>query len=202
MSRVYILNGPAGIGKDTLAQMLVQTMCQWGQRADRLEFKGALIRIAKAITGVSDGEWDRLYRRDQKERAQAVYGGLSARQLLIKISEEWVKPQFGKNHFGSLALADVNKLGTGHYFFSDGGFIEELLPMVEAGHHVTVLRLFRDGYQYAGSGDSRSYIKLAEAAAHGINVMDFELEDGNPGATVHEILLKSFPDYARRMGKI
>ncbi|QOC54314.1 hypothetical protein Atoyac13_42 [Aeromonas phage Atoyac13] len=202
MSRIFVLNGPAGIGKDTLAEALVKVMILWGVQASRLEFKGALIRIAKAVTGVTDGEWDRLYRRDQKERVQSVYGNLSARQLLIKISEEWVKPQFGKQHFGRLALAEVERIGNGFYFFSDGGFIQELAPLAEAGHHVTVLRLHREGFEYAGTGDSRTYITRAEAAQHDINVMDFELEEGNPNVTIHEVLLKVFPDYARRMGKI
>ncbi|UQT03825.1 deoxynucleotide monophosphate kinase [Serratia phage vB_SmaP-Kaonashi] len=199
MSKVIILNGPPGVGKDTLANMLVDMYRTWGEKAVRLEFKDSLIRIAKAITGVTDSEWDRLYRRDQKERKQTVYGNLSARELLIKISEEWVKPQFGYDHFGQLALADINRHGEATAFFSDGGFLDELIPAAQH-HEVIVARLFREGYDYGN--DSRTYIDPIQAGHHGIKVYDYHLTAGEPGATVHAIRMDVDDKYRKRMNML
>ncbi|QYW05835.1 putative ATP-binding protein [Vibrio phage vB_VpaP_G1] len=201
MAKILILNGPAGSGKDTLGKLLVQSLNKWyGDNVSvNAEFKGALIDIAIKVAGLKQWEWDRMYTRAEKERSQPRLGGLSPREFLIKISEEWVKPVFGDSHFGELALAGVNEARQSYVVFTDGGFIKEAIPLTE-NHDVTVARLHRDGFDFRG--DSRDYINHHEATENGIQVRDYILVDGDPHTTVNELMQDFCEDYNKRMSQV
>ena len=79
---------------------------------------------------------------------------VSPRQWLINVSENVVKPLAGKNYFGK-ALAD--SITSDLVVVSDSGFMEEVMPLVERGHDVYVLRIVRDGFTF--EGDSRRYLE-------------------------------------------
>lgn len=153
-----ILNGPPDSGKDSLARLFMTTV-----DCVHLELKDKLFHIALSTSGISSTEWfDRYNNRTLKELPWDKLGGLSQRQFLIKISEEWVKPVFGPNFFGKEAAKSANsymRQGFGlNVIFTDGGFPEELATMlgVLGEDNVLLVRLHRDGRDF--SNDSRSYL--------------------------------------------
>ncbi len=152
MSKVIILNAPPSAGKDVATDWIV---AKYG--AQHLRFKDQLYRVAAQIAGISLEEMvsqatDRET-KDIKSTCLTVGGKwVTPRQWLIHCSESVVKPLLGKDFFGkSLANSIEKEL----VVVSDGGFAEELVPVLSAGHDVYVLRIVREGYTF--EGDSRNY---------------------------------------------
>ena len=111
---------------------------------------------------------------------------MTPRQLLILVSEDFVKPICGQNAFGVLAtrrllLQDIDK----NTVFSDGGFVEEIKPLVDTfgKENVVVIRIHRKGCTF--DGDSRSYITDWQADELCINIHDF-YNDEQPLETLYE----------------
>lgn len=175
---VIILNGPPGCGKDTIAEEMRNTI-----GFHKCSFKEPMFTIALSASGISELDWwSRYYDRSLKEEPWDRLGGLSCREFLIKISEEWIKPVFGPNAFSKLAFSQVKP---GVSVFSDGGFSEEFNEMVaEFGRrNVKLVRLHRDGYSFAG--DSRDYLQGED---WGVDVLDYSIRDGEVGHAVSTIL--------------
>lgn len=163
---VIILNGPPGSGKDTIADYLEKE-----RYVDKhIRFKDALFDITGAIyrTGA---EFVKSFSYDQVEKMKPreEFNGLSQREALIFVSENVIKPSYGKDYFGKAVaktiqlhaafarIEDPNNLnGTLRYVTSDGGFKEEIEPLVGAGFKVILIRLHRDGCDF--SKDSRKYL--------------------------------------------
>lgn len=185
---IVVLNAPPASGKDTIANLLVKSH---GFR--KVEFKQRIYDIANAILGDSFVQFKKdLANRETKEAPKDYLGGLSPRQFLIKISEDWIKPVFGEDYFGVAAAEAAAKNIQHHVVFSDGGFADEILPLRELGVPVVVIRLRRAGYDFGS--DSRSY--LPEYAGH--CTLDLELVEGKPEAAVNEVLgLLDFLNYNR-----
>lgn len=158
MKRVVILNSPPNGGKDVGANHLVSLGTGWfGTPIWKREFKSRLFDITKAVYGVSHSQWEAIYTREGKEKSSPLLDGLSPRQALIKVSEEVIKPVYGKEFFGGCAR---DSLMNGINIFSDGGFTEELRPILtEVGYNnILIVRVFRDGCSFGG--DSRDYLPL------------------------------------------
>lgn len=155
MKKVVILNGPAASGKDVAAKEMCARLDGDGWICYHKQFKQRLIDITCAIYGISGCEWHNLYTREGKERVHPKLKGMTPRQALIDTSEHIIKPIFGKSFFGEAA---AQSLYEGINIFSDGGFIEELRPIIsEVGAgNVLIIRLHRPGYSF--SGDSRDYL--------------------------------------------
>ena len=156
--KVIILNAPASCGKDVTAEYLVENL----ENTAHCEFKGQLFKLTKLIYQVSDKLWDSLYTRELKEVPSTYLEGLSPRQALIKVSEGVIKPNYGKDYFGKAALKQAlnshNNFGSNLCVFSDGGFIEELKPMLDylGKDNILIVRIHREGYTF--EGDSRNYL--------------------------------------------
>lgn len=170
---IVILNAPAGAGKDTIASLL----SSYGYEPK--SFKDPMFNILKSLSGLSDSEFFMNYNdRDIKEAPQDIFNGLSYREVMIKISEEWVKPWLGKEFFGDVASRSCDKCS--NYVFSDGGFIDEVEKLHNDGHEVVVLRIRREGYTF--DGDSRDYVYPEFCRSE-----DIYLEEGNPDVAVMSI---------------
>lgn len=183
MKVILVLNGPPGVGKDTIGALLSR------QGYDVASFKDPMWEVAHAVLGPTLYEefFKRYGTRDLKEKPWDAIGGLSPRQLFIKISEDWVKPLMGSSHFGYLAAdkAAERLEGMGPFYkglvFTDGGFGPELHDLgLIPGSVVFVVRLYREGYTF--EGDSRSYMDES--------FLDVHLTDGNPQEAVDLILEK------------
>lgn len=181
MAKVIILNGPAGCGKDTLARALVEM----GFAKGTTRFKNPMFNIALAALGPDayhdflDGYDDRA----RKEKPEDFLNGLSRRQFMIAISEQFVKPVFGDDYFGKYLSGNLPDGGE-VFVVSDGGFASEVTPIVAAGHDVQIVRLHRDGYTFIG--DSRGYLYDVS----GVKDYDAYIIPGDVKSNVIDIALK------------
>ena len=94
-------------------------------------------------------------------------GYYSSREALIHVSENIMKPKLGKDYYGLKVLDKVEHSSERYSFASDGGYVEEVLPLLDAGYNVYVVHLERLGATF--DNDSRKL--LTED--------DFKGEDGN-----------------------
>lgn len=149
--KVIILNGPPQSGKDDAAKHLAAQFPDTHHR----EFKAQLFKLTMLIWGVTQETWDYLYTRDRKEIKTHLLGGMSPREALIHTSEVVIKPNYGKRYFGVFAAKSLND---GVTVFSDGGFQEEVTPLIEevGAGSIMIVRLYRPGFTF--EGDSRTYL--------------------------------------------
>lgn len=179
---IIILNGPPNCGKDTIANIL-----KGRNYFAKTEFKKTMFNAALGLSGLSESEFLLRYNnRDLKEVAWNKLGGLSCREFMIHISEDVMKPLFGKDVFGKRASSickEFEKSGFNNIVFSDGGFIDEVKALHDSGLHVLVVRLHRDNCDF--NGDSRSYLYPDFCDS-----LDIKLIDGYPQIAVNSIMDK------------
>lgn len=148
-TKIIVLNCPPRSGKDTIAAEFVKN-----DGYTMLSFKAQLIEIALLISNVSRQEWDERY-ETMKDVPWDRLGGLSQRQYLIKISEEWVKPVHGKDYFGKIIAENSHPRNT--YILPDGGFEEEIFPLYEKyASQLLILQWSRNDCTF--EHDSRDWI--------------------------------------------
>lgn len=182
MAKVIILNAPPGAGKDTIANALYAKYCFMP-----VSFKRPMFQIAAAMLGEDHQLFLAAYDdREEKEKPQDFLGGKTCREFMIWISETVIKPVFGDKHFGKLMSSHLSEYDGHEFICSDGGFPSEVESLVESGHEVILVRLWRDGYNF--DNDSRDYIYLHERF-HGDKYREYDvnLTEGEPGKAVEAI---------------
>lgn len=163
---IVILNGPMDSGKDVIGQEIKKLI---GVDCQLFAFKNELFRYTRdtfKITQLQIDQWQLKGSDDpdkwEKHLPRAELGGRSMRQALIYVSEELVKPLYGKDFFGCELGVRIKgqwprpKLAV----VTDGGFNEEFRGLVDRTrgcYDVLVVKLKRDGCAYA-SNDSRNYV--------------------------------------------
>ncbi len=152
---IVVLNGPPSSGKDTIAEYLTE---HHGYAEAR--FKTKLVQIALMISQISGFDWCTRYDdRELKETPWDRLGGLSQREYLIKISEDWVKPLHGESYFGDVLAQRIKYNYEGmDVILSDSGFVEEIKPVLALGISTLIVRLYREGCSF--DGDSRDYLPV------------------------------------------
>tara|TARA_R110000803_G_scaffold13482_9_gene37922 strand:- start:7155 stop:7796 length:642 start_codon:yes stop_codon:yes gene_type:complete len=179
--KVVIMNCPPNAGKDTITASLCQVT-----GAAHAEFKDQLYKCTAALfnypleafkelsTGRSTKElpcedlglpYENFCRlcditgTEYPESRGKIY--LSPREALIYTSEILMKPNFGQDYFGKAAAKNVNKqFGS---VFSDGGFNEELKPLIEEfGASNIFIVQFTRGDNVSFEGDSRNWLEIPE----------------------------------------
>lgn len=147
-----LFNGPPMSGKDEGCEFLVTN---YG--FTHLSFKEELFKDTIELFDVSE-KWfmDDYHNRDVKERPENLLNGMSRREALIYTSEEIVKKKFGSDYYGLRTAEKIN--GVSSYCFSDGGFVDEVLPVINTigQENICIVQLFREGCSF--SFDSRSYL--------------------------------------------
>lgn len=177
---IVVLNGPAGCGKDTIANRILEVSSVF----KKAEMKAPMWEIAKATLGSNFEKFVELYNdRATKEKPCDMLGGLSPRNFFIHISEKWCKPLFGDTYFGGRMLQTAISNKHHETILSDGGFSVELMPALDAGETIMLVRLHREGYTF--DGDSRSYIHIEHKNCWSLDV---KLEDGKIDEAVEGIL--------------
>lgn len=172
MSKFFILNGPPGIGKDTIAKYVTDHDSSFKQ----LEFKAGLY-TATADRYMVDRDWFKEVAVDRvwKETKFVSLGNVTPREAMIDTSENYIKPKYGKTYFGNALIRASEQYPVDNFVVSDGGFVEEVLALVEGGHEVHIIQLIHKDFNF--NGDSRGYVVVPGAYLHHI-----EIEMGNPEA--------------------
>jgi hypothetical protein len=147
-----IFNGPPGSGKDEACQFLMNA---YGYKHLRMKDE-LFVDTAKYFNVDMDWFMSDYDNRTEKETPRKELGGLSKRQALIHVSEVVMKPTHGKDYYGKKTAEKIDMVSS--YCFSDGGFIEEILPVINTvGHeNICIAQLYRTGCSF--SSDSRNYI--------------------------------------------
>tara|TARA_B100000700_G_C15008619_1_gene839845 strand:+ start:1288 stop:1920 length:633 start_codon:yes stop_codon:yes gene_type:complete len=164
--KIVIENAPPKAGKDTVADKISYDyrycgMNRFGKyNVTTASFKEELIKIALCVSGIPLEEWNLRYTKD-KDTPWDKLGGLSQRQYLIKISEEWVKPVHGEKFFGDKVVQHIesnNHAVPSLYLIPDGGFEEEVLPLIDrfGAESILILQWEKEGCSF--ENDSRDWI--------------------------------------------
>jgi len=178
MLKVVVFNAPARSGKDSASSH----MCKITDNGYHKAFKDELFKICANILGISverfkdgyDETLGEVYNRKGKKLLfhedpdiwykdytgtilQRIRGKqYSKREFLIHMSENVIKPSFGKDAFGKTFVNSLPEEGI--VFVSDSGFPEELQPVIDyvGAENVLVIRIQREGCSF--EGDSRDYL--------------------------------------------
>lgn len=170
MPKIAIFNCPPRAGKDVVKKFLQENFNFHGG-----EFKETLFDIAFAVSRIQRDEWFERYNKsytgvdgiviNMKDVPWDRLNGMSQRQFLIKISEEWVKPAFGKTWFGKALSLDIIEQASHEvvqkpFAISDGGFNEEIQPLIDVfgEENVRIFQWTRHGVTFESVGDSRRFI--------------------------------------------
>lgn len=166
---IVIFNGPPGSGKDEAASYFKENF-----GFGNLSFKYQLFKQTMKHFDVNE-EWfmEGYNDRDQKEKSCAALDGMSRREAMIFVSEEVIKPKEGKDFFGRCVAEEIED--GKNYALADGGFFEELAPIVErvGAENIIIVQLTREGHDY--SSDSRRYFNgklIKEYAINGETSID------------------------------
>jgi hypothetical protein len=171
--KVVVFNAPPRAGKDIAAEYLCG--CFGNEvKTYHKAFKEVLFDICAKTLGITVGDYLQGYYRKTPDHVwwmkdlvslstSAHMGAVSnntnysQREFLIHMSENVIKPIFGKDAFGK---AFVNSLPEeGLVFVSDSGFKEELQCVLDhvGAENVLVVQIEREGCSF--EGDSRKYLK-------------------------------------------
>ncbi len=175
---IVILNGPPNVGKDTLADNLVKTTKDIWQKCS---FKEKLYYDVANYYSV-DVSWFKTIatNRVTKEIKFTELGYISPREAMIYVSEEIIKPTYGKDHYGQYLAEIINNIAIEvNIVIADGGFEEELIPMFdEFDSEVIIVQMFEDNCNF--DNDSRDYIEGWPDKTYRIDVTK-----GNPIEDLH-----------------
>jgi len=153
--KIILLNGPPRSGKDAAAEMLLSAIPD----SVHVKFAEPLRRALPELFGLSKDAWLDLYLNHKDEPAEELLG-FSVRNRMIWLSEEVMKPVYGKDIFGHIAVNQIRALGPNTVVISDCGFPAEVVPLCEwfGEKSLLVIRLTRPGATFAG--DSRNYVDM------------------------------------------
>lgn len=147
---IIIFNGPPGSGKDE-ASMFMQCL-----GFHPLSFKHQLFKETMRHFCV-DKNWFMLGYEDrkQKEKPEPLLEGMSRREAMIFVSEGIIKPMYGSSYFGDQVASKIKY--SKDYVISDGGFLDELMPIINkiGCENILIIQLVRDNCTF--SNDSRRY---------------------------------------------
>ena len=201
--KVINLNGPAMSGKDALAKEICLNL-HGEEIGVHVEFKEMLIDIAIRTAGINRELWDALYHRDYKEVPQPYFivagKQVSARNWLIHISEDVVKPVFGESVFCdalSKKLVDIEQSLPDYnvtFVISDGGFPDEAVPVINAAKgNFNLIKLTRKNQETGEylnfDGDSRRYLSPEDFdPSLKFNYFEVENVNGDLSGTARKII--------------
>lgn len=185
LPKYTFINGPKECGKGTLAKALaaltpyeafVESFAQPTRDALTVTFWPE-----EFLCGALDLT-ESAHKRREMPYPRSGGAPNTIRDTMISFSEDWMKPRWGDEIFGALALkrCQENAPFYKRFIFDDCGFTSEVAPIVrsEGPANCLIITLDRPGHSFAG--DSRSYVTIPEVRTVAL------LNDG----TMEELLQK------------
>lgn len=171
MKQIIILNGPPRSGKDSLAKYLVAKHKSFYH----VKFADELKKIAHRFYNTPEQDPDAY--EQFKDRPLTEFLNLTPRQAYINLSEDYIKKYHGKDFFGLQLISTIKKVHDNNdnvFVVSDGGFEEELLPLLEAFNPslFTIVQVHRAGCSF--DNDSRHYFDKERFSKLGIKFLRVE----------------------------
>jgi hypothetical protein len=166
VTKIVLLNGPPRCGKDAAAMFLKRHF-----NVHEIKMSLPFKRSLPELFCLTHEQIKHL--EDTKDEPNALFYGLTWREVQISLSENWLKPIFGVDVMGKLLIRRMKQL-VGNFDMlvsSDAGFRDEWLPIIrwQGGKNFLLIRIHRDGCSF--SNDSRSFIELADM---GVTEIDLE----------------------------
>lgn len=159
MTDVIILNGPPFSGKDYVSEIFQNYMeVNVGTRCKVMRFKQKIYELLSCFYDVPLEKVIEICNdRELKEKPCDLFNGLTPRNACINMSENIVKPRFGKDYFGHSLLKRI-PAELELAIISDGGFVDETMVLYnsEKIDKILVVRMKAEGCNF--EGDSRSYL--------------------------------------------
>lgn len=149
---VLFLNGPPRSGKDTIAAALAREFS-----ACVFKFADPLYLALEVLSGMT------RERLEQQKDVLIPGTNRTIRHLLIELSENIVKPNLGKDHFGLQTASGIAATSASLSVISDAGFPCEVQACVDAlskEYECWLWRVHRPHCTF--DGDSRSWIQDIE----------------------------------------
>lgn len=161
--KTIIFNGPPSCGKSEAVMHTVNKLHTFTDYdVARIRMADPLYNALRELFSLEMGEWEDMYNNAKEEPSEQLWG-MSPRQAMIWLSEDVMKPKFGKTFFGDIAGLKAMEWFTsypnGIVLCDDGGFdyevraYKDLLPK---HHQLFIIRICRDGCNF--SNDSRGYL--------------------------------------------
>ena len=158
MPKFLLFNGPPKSGKDTLVKELTQYL-----KFQHLKFSMPIKRMAAALLDIRESDLEN-YKDVQSHVLQPRETTLkevrdTPRNLLIALSEDFLKPKYGDDFFGRIFWQHAKNSAHNLIVSSDCGFEPEVERVISnaGAHNCCLIRLHRDGTSF--DGDSRSYLR-------------------------------------------
>lgn len=162
---VVVFNGPPYCGKDTLARMLADHMESQGVNSPVKEESLSLPLRHVAYAMVGETYNDASYAAF-KETPFAEFGNRTGRQLMIDVSESFLKQVYGEKIMAQMLVArNSDWLDTdGVLLIRDGGFQIEISAMLDEiiADNIYVVQIHRDGCSF--DNDSREWVRHPNSA--------------------------------------
>jgi len=158
MLKFLLLNGPPKSGKDTIVKELTQYV-----KFNHIKFSMPIKRMVAALMDIRESDLEN-FKDIQSPVLQPRNTTLkevrdTPRNLLIALSEDFLKPKYGDDFFGRIFWQHAK--GSAHNLIvsSDCGFEAEVERVISnaGAHNCRLVRLHRDGTSF--DGDSRSYLR-------------------------------------------
>jgi hypothetical protein len=126
MSRLVLISGPGRSGKNTAGKAIAEF---YG--ADHFAISDRLKVETHSHFGLP-GHLAVDHFEDCKDEPNAAFDGMTPRQAYIHVSEEIIKPRLGEDYLGRCALERLADPRFSLKVVSGVGFLDEVLPLVEA----------------------------------------------------------------------
>ena len=161
MPKIILFNGPPRSGKDTATKFALRELGAFGAH---YRFAAPLKDAAHALFGMSGIDTEHF--DEMKDCPRLSFFGMKPRDVYIWLSEEVVKPKFGRDFFTKVAIKKLNEYPDQVVVISDCGFVEEVQGLAEAfgAENITMVFIQRDGTNF--QNDSRSYLNDVPCRKH------------------------------------
>lgn len=149
---IVLLNGPPEAGKDTAARIIANLLpeCKDYKISKPLK-EGVVAILGFPRTHIAAFEED-------KDEPSNTLNGHSYREAQIRLFEDYIKPMYGSEALGHIAIRGIMSLPAKNVTVSDAGLSVEVKPILDhfGRNKVALLEIHRPGHDF--TGDIRQWI--------------------------------------------